>query len=369
MSLGGDFADAKLIKSLDDEDTDIVGDGAYTLKGTAAIQNTAIFGNALLCEDNGASLDSDAELSGFDQSDTAKTMHHFFWRTPTLAGQKGQLTFQNAASSSFKNRIFWDAGTRIKMQWVRSVDLSPGKPAISVTSTGGLFSTGVFSGVSAYINAFSASEGKIFKDGVDITLSIAEEASPTRPATGFGFVRIGNNFNGLDPARFMDHVTVIQSSSLSDAKAILLSANYHDTRGFGYRPLFISTDIINVSGGDIVALTGSGFGIDVTITVGGVTANNIARTDEANISFEVPDGLGPGPYDLVITNVASNVTFTVTAALSQKQTTWTDGGTSDRQARVGDGQTVSADWVIGGPTRWCDPNIQCTPWVRTSVKA
>lgn len=237
---GSGVANSKIIHPLDTEDGDDVGPGAYTLKNGATIQSTAKFGNALLCDANFERLDSDVAVANLDQSDSAKTMYQFWWRTPTLAIQAGQAEFLNSAGTVFKTRIFWDAGIRMRMEWVRSVDLSPGKPAICIRSTTLQFSVNVFASVSAYINASGTSEGKIFKDGVDITASIVEEEAPTRATSGFDFIRIGNHFNGFDPARFVDHVTVIQDSSLSDAKAANLSTQYHDTRGFGHRPKFES---------------------------------------------------------------------------------------------------------------------------------
>lgn len=237
---GGNFAHAILIHPLDTEDGDEVGPGAYTLKNTATIQSTAKFGQALLCDANFERLDSDVAVSGFDQSDTAKTMFQFWWRTPTLSGQQGQLTWTNSAGTVFKGRCFWDTGTRMRAEWVRSVDLSPGKPAIDIQSQTGKFTTDVFSSVAVYLNASGISEGKIFKDGVDITSSVSEGTAGTVPTSGIDFVRIGNHTNGLDPGRFVDHVTTIQFSGLSNAKAASLATNYHDTRAFGYRPKFES---------------------------------------------------------------------------------------------------------------------------------
>lgn len=360
----GDFADAKLIKSLDDEDTDIIGPGTYTLKGGAAIQGTAQFGSALLCDASGDSLESDSAVAGIDQSDTAKTITHIFARTDgSLTAQRAFYFLGNSTLLSAKLFYLYGSDKKILLRWNRATTLGAG-PRMQVKSLADEFTTGSFFGIVGFIDADSETQGKIFKDGVDITESTGASAGPASATSGFDFLRIGNQEDGLAPGKFLDHLTIVQSSSLNDTKAASLASNYSDTRGFGYRPAFISTDISEVDGGDIVVLIGSGFGQDVTITVGGVTANNIVRTDEANVSFEVPAGLGAGTYDLAITNVASNVTFTQTAALSQKQTTWIPGGTSDRQARVGDGQTVSTDWVVGGPTRWCDPNIQCTPWVK-----
>ncbi|KKM14423.1 hypothetical protein LCGC14_1706290 [marine sediment metagenome] len=237
---GAGLANVKVIHPLDTEDGDDVGPGVYALKGGATIQSTAKFGNALLCDANFQRLDSDVAVAGFDQSDTAKIMYHFWWRTPNLAIQAGQVEFLNSAGSLVKTRIFWDAGIRMRIEWVRSVDLSPGKPTICMRSTTGKFSVDVFASVSAYINASGTSEGKIFKDGVDITASIVEEATPTRGTSGFDFIRIGNHTNGLDPARLVDDVTVLQFPGLSDAKATSLATNYHDTQRFGHRPKFES---------------------------------------------------------------------------------------------------------------------------------
>ena len=103
-ALTGDFADAKIIHPIDTEDGDDVGPGAYTLKNGATIQGTAKFGSALLADANFERLDSDVAVANFDQSDTAKTMYHFWWRTPTLAGNQGQVTWINSAGTQFKTR-------------------------------------------------------------------------------------------------------------------------------------------------------------------------------------------------------------------------------------------------------------------------
>ncbi len=363
----GDFADAKLIHPLDTEDGDVIGPTAYTLRNGATIEAApSQFGSSLLCDANFERLDSDVAVAGIDQSDTAKMMFHFWWRTTTLAAQQGHITWINSAGTLFKMRVFWNTGTQeVRAEWVRATDLSPGNPAISVNSFSGRFSTGVFAAISAYINAAGASEGKIFKDGVDITNTVVEAAAATRGTSGFDFLRIGNHFNGLDPARFIDHATIIQSASLSDAKAVLLSTNYHDTRGFGYNPTFTSTNITDVVPGSAVIITGSGFGRDVTITVDGIAAVNVSRLSESSVSFRVPFGISSGLLNLGIKNVASNVTFTEFNALNNKVTPWTASGGSTRIIRFGDG-LVSGVAKVGDPVPFCDPNIFITTWTRIS---
>lgn len=315
-SLSGDFADAKFIHPFDTEDGDDVGPGAYTLKNGATIQATAKFGNALLCSASGHVLDSDSAVSNFDQSDTAKTMYHFWWRTPTLAGNQGQITWTNSGKSLFKTRIFWTSvGAKMRMEWTRSVDLSPGKPTICVDSIASLFSTDVFSSVSSYINASGTSEGKMFKDGVDITNAVVEEASPTRGTSGFDFLRLGNNFNALDPCRFLDHVTVIQSPTLSDAKATDIAFNYHDTQGSGYFPTFGSLSATSGVVGDAISLFGRGYGLDAVVKLDGVNVDSQVRIDQGQVDFLIPN-VSPGVHNLSIKNVVANVTFTETAAFT-----------------------------------------------------
>ena len=367
--LSGNTAFVKILHPLDSEDADVVGPGAYTLKSTATFDSTAKFGNSLLCDANGESLDADSAISSFDLSDTAKTIYHFFWRTTTLAVQQGHVTWQNSASSLFKSRIFFNAaGTRIRIEWIRATDISPGNPAICVDSLGGKFSTGVFASVVGYINAAGISEGKIFKDGVDITDTIQVEASPTRGTTGFDNLRLGNNFNGLDPARFTDHVTIVQDSSFSDTKAVSLATNYSDTRGFGFNPTFTVTDITKVKPRDVVNLTGTGFGKDVNIKVGGKDAFNIVRLSESLVSFQVPRDVDFGILDLAIINVSAGVTFTELKALSHERTIWTSGGLSDRVLRFGDGFKFGEDLKFGDPTPFCDPNVSITTWTREGLE-
>lgn len=369
MSYSGNFADAKLIHPLDTKDGDIIGPGSYTLTGATIESANARFGSNLLADASGERLDGDSGVAGFDDNDGKKVLFHTFWQTPNLTGVKTLGGITNSAFTINRTRIFFFSG-KITVDWTRQTDLAgPLTPHIRVLSTAGNISVDTSHSLVGYLDSGSATQGKIFIDGIDRTSSVVNSTIFMALVGNHNSIRLGNHTNDLDPAQFVDHFTIIQSDSLTDAKVALLAPQYHDTRGFGYRPTFISVDVTRVQAGDIVNLLGSGFGKDVAITVAGIPAVNVVRVSESSVSFEVPVGLGSGPYDLAITNVESNVTFTQPAALSDKQTTWTAGGTSDRQARVGDGQTVSVDWVIGGPTRWCDPNIQCTPWVRTSVKA
>lgn len=366
MSLSGDFEDAKLIHPLDTKDGDVVGPGSYTLNEATIESANARFGLNLLADSVGARLDGNSGVVGFDDSDGKKVLFHAFIQMSSLGG--GVKTFGGITNSAFsisRTRISFVSG-QIRMDWTRQTDLAgPSTPFVRVLSAGGI-TVDTSHSIVGYVDSGSVGQGKIFIDGIDRTSSVTNSNAFPVLVGNHNSIRLGNHINGLDPCGNVDHFTIIQSDSLTDAKVSLLAPQYHDTRGLGYTPEFLSVDITSVQAGDIVNLVGSGFGKDVTITIAGVTALNIVRVSESSVSFEVPAGLGSGSYDLAITNVASNVTFTQTAALSEKQTIWIPGGTSDRQARVGDGQTVSNAWVIGGPTRWCDPNIQCTPWVRTS---
>ena len=359
----GDFADAKLIHTLDSKDADVVGPGAWTNSGVTFTTVNARFGENIFSEAIGAGLLSDSAIAGLDDSDGKKLLMHTFFVAPDLAGVKTPGGIVDSAASLNRARMFFFSGA-VNIEWNRKTDLGVGLPTVRVASNTGKIVIDTQHSLVGFVDSGDLAEGKIFIDGVDETSSVAN-ISVASPAGILGHALIGNHVIGLGSDQYVDDITFIQSDSLDDAKVALLAPQYHDTRGFGYRPTFLSTDISLVQAGDIVNLIGSGFGKDVTITVEGVTALNIVRVSESSISFEVPPGLGTGSYDLAITNVAANVTFTQTAALSEKVTTWTAGGTSDRQARVGDGQTVSADWLIGGPTRWCDPNIVCTPWVKT----
>lgn len=409
----GDDKDAIFIHTLNGKDADIIGPGAYTLKNGATIElSPSKFGSSLLCDANFERLDSDSAVANFDHSDTAKMMYHFFWRTPTLAAQQGQITWINSGGTLFKTRIFWDTGVqRMFVQWVRSTDLSPGKPAISISSTASQFSTNVFSAISAYVNASGTSEGKLFKDGVDITSAVTEELASTRGTTGFDFIRLGNHFNGLDPARFLDHVTIIQSPTLSDARATLLSGLYFAVRSFGFRPVIASISS-NVNNPSELIINGEGFGPDATVTFDGQAGTNIRVFGDDTIVVTPPAGIGLNPV-IAVTNVASNVTVTedalsiagatspppptnitqssaaivvqppafaaiqgliaFLASLGQsartstgfKRTIWTENGLSNRPIIAGDNITPEMGVIAGDPLPIYNPRIRPTVWTQT----
>lgn len=67
-----------------------------------------------------------------------------------------------------------------------------------------------------------------------------------------------------------------------------------------------------VTPGEIFVLTGSGFGTDVAIEVGGipVASADTTRVSESEVRFKIPLTLGEGLHDLDVNNVLANVTWT-----------------------------------------------------------
>lgn len=364
----GNFADAVIIHPLDTEDGDDVGPAAWTLTLATIEAANARFGNNLRVDVVNGSLDSDVAIAGFNDSDGAKALFHLFWQADSLAGNRTMGGITNSTRSINRTRIFFDVGIggSIFIDWTRKTDLGgPGTPHIRVRSNGGLLSTGQSFSLVGYIDSGSASQGKVFIDGIDQTLDITNSGILGVAAGTFQHARLGNHINGLDPARNVDEFTIIQDDAFNDTKIASLVAQYSDTRGFGYRPIYISTNITDVNPGNTVVITGSGFGRDVSITVDGITALNIVRLSESSVSFQVPSGINAGLLDLGITNVESGVTFTEFDALNNRVTVWSANGGSTRIVRFGDG-IISGVVKVGDPVPFCDPNLQITVWTRIS---
>ncbi len=363
----GDFADAVLIHPLDTEDGDVVGPGAWTLKNAATITPVnARFGSNLNCDTGTKLMDSDSAITGFDGSDGKKVLYHFFWTADNLSFNRTMAGIVDAAQTVTRTRILWDvAGARIIVRWTRKTDLGVGLAHLRVRSTGGLLTLGQTISLVGFIDSGSAAQGKVFIDGVDSTSDVINNADVAALAATLQHARVGNHTNALDPGQFIDHLTMIQNDALSDAKAALLVAQYEDTRGFGYRPTFTSVDFVNVIAGDTVTLTGTGFGKDVAIKVGGIDATNVVRASESSVSFRVPAGMSVGLVDLTITNVESNVTWTETEALNHKTTVWSSNGGSTRRVKFGDG-IISGMVKVGDAVPFCDPNVSITDWTKLS---
>ncbi len=314
MPQSGNTGFRKVIHPLDTEDGDRVGPGAWTLRGGATLDATAKFGKSLFTNASTEDILSDSALAGADVSDTAKTMWHFWWRTDTLAANQTMCNFTDSLGQVVKGRIFFEVTKLLKIRWRRTSDLTSGDPVIQVASNSNIVATGRFISIVGYLRADSASEGKLFIDGEDQTGSVASVTGTTELANN-DFLQIGNNGNGLDPARFVDHLTIIQSSSLSDAKAVSLATQYWDTRGFGYDPEITSLSESSAPVGAHVVATGIGFGRDVVVRVGGVASPSVVREEDSSVAFEVPT-LVPATYDVELENLESGVIWTTPSGLS-----------------------------------------------------
>jgi hypothetical protein len=301
------------IHPLDAEDTVDVGNSAWTLGGGATLDSTAQWGNALNCDAVGERIKSDAAISGLDISDTARTMFHLLWNPSDIVSLKHVVSFEDSGATAAKLQFFVSGVTPV-LDWHRATDFTAGKPTIRITGAGMVITTGTFGGISGFINANSVSMGKIFRQGTDVTSSVADNAAAAVSATGFDFCALGSAFGGGSPGKRIDHFTLIQNSALTDAKAQALATQYHDTRGFGFRPTFGSLSPSRGKEGDAITLDGAGYGADVAITVGGVAAT-VTRLNDGRLSFTVPDlGAVNRTADVAITNTEAGVTWTETSA-------------------------------------------------------
>lgn len=323
---GTGLALVKVIHPLNTKDGDQVGPGAYTLKATATIQSTtALFGSAL--ETSAGTRDrllSDSAVSGADISDTAKFLCHFFWQTPTLGVENTFLNYTDSGETAHKFRFVRESSLGFFFRWHRATDFTPSNETIQVLGSESSVVLNQFHSIVGFLDANSITQGKIFVDAVDVTgVRSAINLTPSVAVTGFDHVLIGNHQAGFNvPARFMDHLTIIQGSTLTDTTVAALVAQYGGigtdaVRGFGFRPTFQEFNISSGDFGDSRVLLGTGFGKDVTVTLGDVTVDNLVRVDDSRVEFDVPFGIPAASLvTLTITNVVSDVTLTVTEAFS-----------------------------------------------------
>lgn len=237
----GNFDDAKLIHPLDDEDGDEVGPGAWTIQGSTTFQTAgARFGKALLSDASGEGLKSDVGISGINESDGAKILIHCFWEADDISFNRSMMTLTESGFGQEKAAMFFEVfgPGRIVLRWIRDTDLVAGEPLVGVFSNTGKIAIDTPFELVAFLDSGSISAGKIFINGTDETASVSTVATSVTPADTYNFAFLGNFVNGLNPARILDHITVIQSSGLSNAKAANLLAQYAGVRGFGYRPTF-----------------------------------------------------------------------------------------------------------------------------------
>ncbi len=359
----GNHLDAVLIKKNDAEDGAVVGPALWTNTG-GLFPVTSKFGSSYHTRPASTDrLDSDSGIAAFNNLDTAKFLYHFWWRTESLApAVQTMVELGVSGHATYMSRVSYQSA--VDKILVDHFKVGGGDLSFESVAAGGFLPVDTFHSIVGFMDVPN-SLGSVFINGVD------RSSGMTTPGLGFGantatpFVRIGNHRNLLDPSRFIDHVTIAQNTTFTVAQIAIMAPLYHDTRGFGFGPTFTRTNFRDVSAGDAVTLFGTGFGADVTITVGGVTATSIVRVDDSKVTFVVPSGIGSGLVDLAITNAAAGVTWTETAALKAENTIWTPNGGSNRIATFGD--LIKYGTIrIGDPLPFGDPNRDITDWTTIS---
>ncbi len=270
-------------------------------------------------------MTSDIPVSGLDISDTSKSLIQHFWSplAPLLGAENTFISFRNSGETDHKLRVARDTGTGgFYARYHRSTDLTAGNPTVEiVASEADIVDVNEFYSSILYLNADSVAEGKWFIDGVDRTTSVSATAAASVAATGFDFVTFGNHPEGTThPAGVIDHVTILQDPGLSNAKAAALATQYHDTRGLGFRPAFLGLDKNIGEVGAAVILSGTGFGLDVVVSIDGVPVDSQVRVSVGNvhdsqITFNIPS-VSTGIKNLKILNVESGVAFEEIAAFA-----------------------------------------------------
>ncbi len=365
--LSGDFADLKLYHPLENKDDASVGPSSWRL-GNGTLFNTtgARFGNAIQSDATGEGIFSNSDQASLDDSDTAKTLYHCFWQVDTLAPTSTMALITNSGFSAERARFNFNpaGGGFIRARWFRDTDLTPGTNTVEVPSaTGKIFIDTPFTLV-GFIDAGSTAQGKIFINGVDETGTVIEISRPKPLVTTKRFI-VANAQTLISPGKTVDEMSIIQSASLTNAKVVLLVAQYNGTRAFGYNPTFSSVSVTRIEPKDTVVLAGTGFGLDVAIKVDGISATNVVRISESQVSFVVPFGIKNGLLDLAITNTEAGVTFTESNALNNAKTVWSSNGGGTRTVKFGDG-IISGTVKVGDPVPFCDPNVFITIWTRIS---
>lgn len=328
--LTGPFAKVKFIHGFPhpNEDDDEIGPGAYTLRDGAVINQAGPFEPLGVLRTNATTkrLTSDLAVAGLDISDTAKTLTQFFWTplAPLLGAENTFLSFRNAGETDHKLRMGRDTGTGgFYARYHRSADLTPGNPTIEIkASESDIVDVNATYSNIIYLNANSVAEGKWFVAGVDRTTSVTATAGASVPATGFDFLTFGNHPEGLThPVGNLDHVTILQDPAMTDAIAAAIATQYHDTRAMGFRPAFGSLDKQIGEVGDAITLFGSGFGLDVVVSIDGVPVDSQVRVTNQNgvsdseITFVIPN-VATGIKNIKILNVQSGVAFEEIAVLA-----------------------------------------------------
>lgn len=367
----GNSGDVVLLHPLDSEDGDTVGPGAWTLKNTASITSAnAKFGSNLSAQVAGDRLDSDVAVAGFDDSDGKKVIFHLFWTTTDLTVVKTMIEISDSAFTVDRTRIAFTA-SQVLVDWRRKTDLGgPTTAFLRIVGVAGIIQTNITHSLVGFIDSGSATQGKIFIDGIDRTSSIINSGLFAAIPGTTQHARLGNHFNGLDPVRFMDHPAIIQSDSLSDAFVSTVAPLYHLVRGLGYRPAIDSVEADPNNPAKIL-IKGTGFGPDAVVSLNDIIAPNVVVFGDDTISVTVPLGVSGNTIKIQVTNVASNVTVTestlpIPVNTALKKNLWTENGLSNRLVKAGDDITPEMNVRAGDPLPIYHPRIRPTVWTETA---
>ncbi|MEE9609873.1 MAG: hypothetical protein V3W19_01410 [Desulfatiglandales bacterium] len=361
---------------LDAEDSPSVGPPAYTIKGGASFSPTAQFGAALSAPSTGDSLDSDSGISGSDSSDTAKTLAHFHWRTPIIGGtDQTHVILGNSGLTTYQFCTHYIPSTnRLICHWRRSVLFSAFGDVMEpqALSASGFLTANTFHKMLFYVDGNSATQGKIFVDGIDRTSNVVATFIGSTAVIPTPFPRIGNFISpGSFPANFVDDLVIIQGSFLSDAVVASLVVLYDNVRGFGFKPVILSVEKDPNFPETKILIRGSGFGPDASVLLNGILAVNKTIFGDDAISVTVPLGVTGLTSIIAVTNVLANVTVTEDALVIPidtilRKNLWTENGLSNRVIGPTDNITPEMNIRAGDPLPVFNPRVRHTVWTQTS---
>lgn len=239
---GDDFAKALVIHPLNDEDgADVGPPEGWTNTNLTFETDFARFDKNIFSQVGGARLRSDGPITGFDGSDGKKVLFHCFLAAPDLGGVKTMGGVVNSGFNIGRTRIFLFA-TSIHVDWTRESNLGgPSTSHIRVISNGGHISIDTSHAIVGFLDSGSTGQGKTFIDGIDRTFSTVASGIIGASVGNFQDVQLGNHFIGLGTDQYVDNFTIVQDSSMDDAKVTaLVDAGYDQLPHFGYRPKFDS---------------------------------------------------------------------------------------------------------------------------------
>lgn len=394
--LSGNYLDALLIHTLNKKDEVLVGPIDWTNTGVTFETTNARFGENMFSEATGVELKSDSAVAGFDDSDGKNVLMHCFITIPDTTGVKTMGGITNSTQSLNRTRLFFFSN-RIHIEWNRKTDLGVGLPTVRVSGSSGCVPINQSHSLVGFVDSATLSQGKIFVDGIDKTDAVTN-MSVASPAGVLGHALLGNHTVGLSTDQYVDHYTLIQSDSLTDAKVAILAPLYSEVRSFGYRPAIFSLSVHPNDPTQIV-INGAGFGPDATVTFDGVAGTNVKVFGDGTISV-APPVTASGLSTIAVTNVAPDVTVTEStlaipaggppsnpsdptqatnsqfpplqglgpiplSAAGLPPTIWTENGLSNRRIMAGDNLTPEMGLRANDPLPVYHPRVKHTAWTQT----